>query len=461
MNTNPENFTADGNLPSLELIQDKFNKVKKNGLYSQKYNGLKLRTWEDFFALPFTTKEDLRNCSPEDTLAIPIEEVWHYHESFGTTGKPISTWWSEEDFHREVDLTHRWTAPVHPGMRVLNRFPYSFAVPPFILETKCKRDGGIILPAGNLNWNVSYARTLDIIKRVKVDAIGCLPLELIILDIVAEKLGYNIERDFRSLKHLLLSGRIVPPALKEYLEKKWSVSVTSVYGNTEGGGIASTCPEWNLHIHPGAFILEILDPKTLQPVSNGETGVLVITSYYRHAAPLFRYITRDICRIIQSPCSCGDSAPIIQVLGRMDDEVILQGKELFFYDIEQSVLEFAKQFDSAIYFVIVTDKRLQIRVESHNSKRKPSPESLAILQESLGVPMKIHICSKGELLDPGFLTRAPNVYKPHNVSYWNKPRRQCVTLTESLIEFPRISVFQFTDITRRFLKNLLLRKILR
>jgi phenylacetate-CoA ligase len=151
MINNPINRTADGHLPSLELIQEVFSRVKENGLYGHKFTGLTLTTWEDFFSLPLTTKEDLRSCAPEDTLAIPITEVWHYHESFGTTGKPVSTWWSEEDFNREVDLTHRWTAPIQPGMRVLNRFPYSFAVPPFILETKCKRDGGVILPAGNLN----------------------------------------------------------------------------------------------------------------------------------------------------------------------------------------------------------------------------------------------------------------------------------------------------------------------
>ena len=84
-----------------------------------------------------------------------------------------------------------------------------------------------------------------------------------------------------------------------------------------------------------------------------------------------------------------------------------------------------------------------------------------LLKNALEVPLKVHISSKGELLDPGFLTRAPDVYKPHNVSYWNKPRRHCVTLTESLIEFPSVGIFDFADITRRFFKNALLRKILR
>ena len=452
--------TADGSLLPLEQIQEVFHRVKGNRFYGQKFDGMSLSSWEDFFSLPLTTKEDLRGCNPEDTLAVPLSDVWHYHESFGTTGKPISTWWSREDYEREVDHTHRWTAPIQPGMRIINRFPYSFAVPPFILEVKCSRDGGIILPAGNLNWNVSYVRTLDIMKRVGVEAIGCLPLELIMLDIVAEKAGYDINRDLASLKHVLVSGRIVPPALKEYMERRWEVGVTSVYGSTEGGGVATTCKAWNLHIHPGAFILEILDPETWQPVPHGEIGVLVITSYYRQASPLFRYNTFDICRMITEPCSCGDPAPIIHVLGRMEDVVRLGGKVLYFFDIEQAVLEFTRHLESAIYFVIVAKERLHVRVESHNDVRKPDQESLGRLRDSLGVPLKVDICSKGELLNPRFLMQTPNVYKPNNVSDWNKPQRRCVTLTESLIEFPRVGAADFADITRRFFKNGLLRKLL-
>ncbi len=456
-----KNKTADGNLPSLDQIQDVFNRVTQNGLYKKKFSGLSLESWDDFFRLPMTTKDDLRECQAEDTLALPLSDVWHYHESFGTTGDPISTWFSKEDYEKEVDITWRWTEPIKPGMLVFNRFPYSFAVPPFILEVKCNRDGGVILPVGYLSWNVSYRRALEIMKRMRVAAIGCLPTEMLILEMVAEKCGYDIEKDFGSLEYVLASGRIIPNVLKEYIERRWKVSLSSVYGCTEGGGVASSCSAGNLHIHSDSFIIEILNPDDWKPVKEGEVGVLVLTSYYRKAAPLFRYITRDYCRVSTEPCSCGDPIPVIQVLGRMEDVIDIAGEKLLFLDVEQAILEFARQFDSAIYFIIITHKQLHIRIESHNGIQKPSLESLDELNEKLGVPLKVDICKKGELLDSGFLLRAPEIYKPQTISDWRSDPRRCVSLTEGLIKWPQVGAAEGADIARKSLKNALLRRTLK
>ncbi len=453
--------TADGWLPQIDLIKDIFNRVKQNGLYGKKFKDLTLNSWDDFFNLPMTTKEDLRGCAPEDTLAVPKSEVWHYHESFGTTGKPISSWFTREDYEREADITKRWTQPVRPGMYVLNRFPYSFAVPPFVLEVKCMRDGGVVLPAGYLSWNMPYGRVLEIMKRMQVEAIGCLPTEMIMLEMVAEKCGYDIKKDFRSLKYIFTSGRIVPPALQEYIEGRWDASLYSVYGSTEGGGVASSCSEGNLHVHHDAHIIEILDPENRQPVRRGDPGILTLTSYYRQGAPLFRYFTRDYCRMVDKECPCGAHEPVIQVLGRMEDIIDLAGKKLFFHDLEQAVLEFSLQFDSAVYFIIVTGKTLHVRIETHNNLKAPSGKTLVELQEKLGILVKVDICRKGELLDAGFLLRAPEVYKPQSISDWRNDDRRPVNLTEGLIKWPKVGLPEFADIIRRSLKNALLRKIIR
>ncbi len=455
------NRTIDGRLPSFPMIRELFNRARKNELYRKKYAGLNLNSWEDFFKLPLTYKNDMRGLPPEGNLALSRPDVWHYHESFGTTGTPVSSWFTAEDYEREANQTLRWTSGIKKGMLVLNRFPYSFAVPPFVLETRCRKVGGIIVPAGYLSWNVTYPRTLEIIKRLKVEAIGCLPNELIMLEMVADKCGYDLKKDLGSIKHVLISGATVPPALKEYIEKRWDASVRSVYGSTETGGIASTCEKGNHHLHRNAFIIEILDPETKNPVRKGEAGVLVVTSYYRKAAPLFRYFTGDICRLIPERCSCGDPVPIIEILGRMEGEVNLNGKKIYSFNLDQSILEFAKQFNSAVYFVIITKKRLHIRVETHNDKKKATDESLNVLRAELGVPFKIHICRKGELLDAAFLLRSPEVYKPLTVSDWRVEKLRSANLTEALIKWPKIGCHELADIVRRFLKNAILRKILK
>jgi phenylacetate-CoA ligase len=454
-------LTADGRLPSFAEIQELFNNAKRNKLYSRKFSGISLGSWADYFNLPLTYKEEMQEAGPEGLLAVPRSEAWHYHESFGTTGVPVSTWFTADDYEREVNQTWRWTSAIKPGTMLLQRFPYSFAVPPFILELKCRREGGVIVPAGYLSWNISYPRVIDLIKRTKIEAIGCLPNEMIILEMIAENCGYDVSKDFGSLKHVLMSGGIVSPALKEYIENKWNVSVRSVYGSTETGGIASTCGEGSLHIHNNAFVMEILDPGTMKPVDTGETGVLVVTSHYRKAAPLFRYVTKDVCRIVPEPCPCGDTTPVLQVLGRMDNAINFYNKKIYSITLEQAVLEFGKQFDSAVYFVIVTDKRLNIRIETHNSRKKPSQDSIDKLSNALGVPLKVYVCAKGEVLDTQFLLRSPEVYKPVVISDWRTETRRSVTITDAIIKWPTVGFIEFLDIMRRFLKNKILKKIIK
>jgi phenylacetate-CoA ligase len=452
---------AVGEFPEFRTIREVFDKVKSNKFYGKKFEGLSLNTWDDFFKLPTTTKEEMRACDPEDILAVPISEVWRYHESFGTTGKPAVTWFTRGDYDREVELTSRWAAPIKPGVRVLNRLLYSFSVPPMVVELKARHDGGVMIPADNMTWNVSYARTLELIYRLKVDVIACLPVEVIILALLAEKCGYDLARDLGSLKHLMLAGRVVPLALKEYLEKLWNAAATSVYGLTETGGIASMCESWRLHIHPRAFILEIVDPETGRHVPDGEVGVLLVTSYYRQASPLFRFNTEDYSRMYTDACPCGDPSPTIEILGRVDDTIEMEGKRIYFKQLEEAVLRFAQQFESVIYFAVVTGRRLLIRIESENGKSWPSGESLQRLREALRVPLKVSICKKGELLDRDQLLRFPNVFKPHNLSDWRKGKRRCVTLSEALIEWPKLGFGDLLDIARRAVKNQLLRWTLR
>ncbi len=448
----------DGSPPPFGTVQDVFERAKRAPFFARKFKNLTIECWDDYFRLPLTTKEELRACEPLETLAAPRQDVYHYHESFGTTGRPLATWFTRDDYIREADLTRRWTEGIRPGMLILNRFPYSFAVPPFIIETCAMRNGGIVIPADNLNWNVSYIRTLELIRRLRVEVIACLPLEMIILEALAKKRGYDWQKDLGSLKLILLSGRVLPLALKEHFESRWNAKVSCVYGMTEGGGIASMCPAGRFHIHPDAFILELLDPVTGQHVARGEIGVLVLSNYYRQGAPLVRYNTRDCCRLLAEPCLCGDASPTIEVLGRLDDTIELVGKKIYFARLEQAVLEFASQFGTVVYFAIVTHKKLHIRVESENGLQQPSAETLQKLRADLGVPLKVHVCRTGELLDRGWLMRSPSVGKPHHVSDWRGDGRRCATLSESLIEWPPIGARDLADILRRALSNEFWRK---
>jgi phenylacetate-CoA ligase len=400
----------------------------------------------------------LRNLKPDDNLIADKKDIWHYHESFGTTGAPISSWYSRDDYMREVEITRSWTNCIKPGMKVLNRFPYSFAIPPFVLEEKCRAEGGIILPVGYLSWNMPYARVLDIMKRLEIEAIGCLPTEMIILEMVAKHMGCNLRTDFKSLRHILTSGRIVPDSLKSYIEEKWDAKMSIVYGCTECGGIASSCCNGRLHIHDGSHVVEILDEDTLKPVGKGETGLVVLTSYYRQASPLMRYNTGDYARILETGCSCGNPSPVIEVLGRADEAINSNGRKVYFLNAEDAVMDFSRQFDSPVYYLIVKGGRIILRLETHNGIRSYSASTHAQLCETFSSKVQVDICAPGELLDVDFLLRAPEVYKPRNITFWDKEDRKTISMTEGLIKFPEYSFADFLKLAKKSVNNTIVKK---
>ncbi len=449
---------SNSRLPDFDVIQSLFNRLKETPLYKSSFQNRELSTWGDFIKLPLTSKEMLRNIRPSDNLIIDKKGVWHYHESFGTTGAPISSWYSKEDYLNEIKITEHWTSCIKPGMKVLNRFPYSFAIPPFVLEEKCRMDGGIVLPVGYLSWNMPYARVLDIMKRLEVEAIGCLPTEMIILEMVARHMNYDIKKDFKNLKHILTSGRIVPDSLKNYIEEKWDAKMSMVYGCTECGGVASSCENGNLHIHDNAHIVEILDEKTLIPVKIGDEGLVVLTSYYRQASPMIRYNTGDYARISLKPCGCSNPNPVIEVLGRADEVIRSGNANVYFLNAENAVMDFSRQFDSPVYYLIVDNSRIVLRVETHNGSKKFSMESYEKLSDAFSSKIKVDICNPGELLDIDFLLRAPEVYKPKNITFWDKEDRKTISMTEGLIKFPEYSFTDFVSLSRKSIKNMLVKK---
>lgn len=453
--------TYDGRLPPFEVAGDVVARARNSPFYSRKLGAKTVSSWDDFFALPMTTKDELRAAEPEDMLAVPMSRIWHYHESFGTTGRPLATWFTLEEFQREAEMVRRWTEPIKHGAKVLNRFPYSFAVPPFLIELTAQRYGGTVLPAGNLNWNVSFERTLDIIKRVRPDVITCMPFEMQVLERLAARCGYDLAADLSSIKHVLVSGCILAPAMKKAIERTWKARVSTVYGMTECGGLASMCGHGGLHVHADSFILELVDPVTRRPVAPGSVGVIVATPYYRQGAPLLRYFTRDYARFVPGPCACGDATPVIEVLGRMDDAIDLGGERLYFGTLDQAVLEFAEEFATTVYFTVVTKNRLHIRVESGNGRRQASKEGLERLAAAIRVPFKLHVVDDGELLDIEQLRRTPDVYKPHNVCDWRTNPGKYATFSEALMQQPDIGPGGVFDILRRAATNACLRKTLR
>lgn len=199
-------------------------------------------------------------------------------------------------------------------------------------------------------------RQVRLLVDFGVQCLACTPSYALTIADKAIAMGYR-KSDFH-LKSAILGGEPCSEGMTKEIEEKLGCQVYDIYGLSEimGPGVACECSNHSgMHVCEDKFLMEIVDPKTLEPVPDGEWGELVITTLTKQCSPLIRYRTRDITRIIAEPCSCGrTSRRIDRIRGRSDDMLILRGVNVFPLQFAQVISEFPEV--SSYYQVVLTTK---------------------------------------------------------------------------------------------------------
>jgi phenylacetate-CoA ligase len=168
----------------------------------------------------------------------------------------------------------------------------------------------------------------------------------------------GINRNSLSLKYGLFGAEPWSDAMRKEIEAKLKIVATDNYGLSEvmGPGVAGECLERNgLHIAEDHFLVEWINPDTLEPVKPGEIGEMVITTLTKEAFPVIRYRTRDLTRLISEPCPCGRTMRrMTRVLGRTDDMLIIRGVNVFPQQIENVLFEIE---GVAPHYQIIIDRK--------------------------------------------------------------------------------------------------------
>mgnify|MGYP003196971677 FL=1 len=212
-------------------------------------------------------------------------------------------------------------------------------------------------------------RQVRLMHDFEVDALCCTPSYALNIADVAIEEGYNPAKDFH-IHAAVLGAEPCSESMRKEIQDKLGVQVYDIYGLSEimGPGVACECEKQNgLHVCEDQFIIEIVDPKTLQPVPDGEWGEVVFTTLCKDCSPLVRYRTRDISRIIPGECSCGRTfRRMDRIAGRTDDMMILRGVNVFPSQIEEEIVSFPEI--TAQYQLILTTKgtldHVQLLVET-------------------------------------------------------------------------------------------------
>lgn len=340
-----ENEIETLNRANLNKLQvEKLNKTLEQAQNSPYYGelfkqkGIKpgaIKNIEDITKLPFTTKQDLRNNFPYGFLSVNQKEVVRLHSSSGTTGNPTVIFHTANDLKNWANLMAR--SLFSAGLRDTDVFQnicgYGLFTGGLGFQYGIERLGALSIPAGAGN----SLRQIKLMQDYGTTSAHAIPSYLTRLYDVFKELNLDPRRDTK-LHTFVIGAEPHTEEQRRRIEEMFGVKAYNSFGLSEmnGPGVAFECTYQNgLHIWEDAYIVEILDPETLEPVKDGEIGELVMTTLNRTAMPLIRYRTRDLTRFLPGDCSCGRThRRLDRIAGRSDDMFIVKGCNIFPMQIE-------------------------------------------------------------------------------------------------------------------------------
>jgi phenylacetate-CoA ligase len=355
----------------LERLQATILRVYMNvPFYRKKFEELAIdpdsfRSLNDLSKLPFTTKDDLRDNYPYGFFAVPLREVVRLQASSGTTGKPTVVGYTRNDIKIWSNLTARilTSGGVSQSDIVQIAFDYGLFTGAFGLHYGAERIGASVIPISSGNAR----RQVRIMQDFKTTALVCTPNFALMMADTIQDMGINVNS--LSLKYGLCGAEQWSESMRNEIQEKLKIICTDNYGLSEvmGPGVAGECIERKgLHINEDHFLVEIIDPETLQPVPISSVGELVITTLTREANPVIRFRTRDLTSLISEPCPCGrTSRRMTRIIGRTDDMIKIKGINVF-----------PSQIEAVLFDIEGTEPRYQLIVD-----RKGSEDELRVLVE--------------------------------------------------------------------------------
>jgi phenylacetate-CoA ligase len=288
-----------------------------------------ISTLEDLKKLPFTTADDLRDGYPFPLLSVPFEKVVRIHASSGTTGKRKVLCYTQKDID---DWTHFFArcyemAQLTPEDRVQIAVGYGVWTAGVSFQAGCEAFGAMAIPAGPGNMDMQCQFLVDFQSTVM-----CCTASMGLL--MAEEVNRRGIKDKIHLKKMIFGSERSSDAMRNRIQELLAIEhLFDIPGMTElyGPGTGLDCiHHTGIHYWADYYILEILDPETLTPVPEGETGEMVVTTLEKEAAPLIRYRTRDLTRLVPGDCPCGSLLPRHdRLLGRSDDMIIFRAVNIY------------------------------------------------------------------------------------------------------------------------------------
>lgn len=377
-------------------------RLGKLGITPQSINSV-----DDIRKIPFTTKQDLRDNYPFGLVAGNMKDAIRIHSSSGTTGHPTVVVYSRHDIDSWANMIARNMYMV--GCRDTDVFQNSSGYGMFTgglgFQYGAERLGATTVPAAAGNSK----RQIMFIRDFGTTCLHAIPSYAVRLAEVFKDEGIN-PRSTR-LHTLFIGAEPHTNEQRRRIEKLLGVKAYNSFGMTEmnGPGVAFECKQQDgMHLWEDNYIVEIVDPDTLEPVPDGEYGEMVLTTLDRTMMPILRYRTRDLTRIIPGKCACGRThRRIDRIKGRTDDMFIIKGVNVFPMQVEKILAQFPVLGSNYLITLDTVDDNdiMTVEVELDDMRTDVYPELQKItrniqraLKDEILLTPKIKLVNKGSIL---------------------------------------------------------------
>ena len=364
---------------------------------------------EDITKLPFTTKNDLRDNYPFGLFAVPQSQIVRVHASSGTTGKATVVGYTRKDIDVWSECVARAFAQAGLNRDDVIQIAYGYGLFTGGLGAHygAEKLGATVVPMSTGNTK----KLTTMMKDFGATAIACTPSYLLH---IAETLEAEDAIKDIKLKAAICGAEPWTEQMRKQIEEKLHINAFDIYGLSEimGPGVACDCIyHKGLHVNEDHFFPEILNPDTLAPCAEDETGELAFTTLTKEGIPLIRYRTRDLTSISYAPCECGrTTARLSRFKGRSDDMLIIRGVNVFPSQVEAALLEMG---ETSPHYMLIVDRvnnldTLEVQVEVDEAfffDRLSELDNLTkkiahVIQQAIGLAVKV------KLVEPNTIERS-------------------------------------------------------
>lgn len=325
----------------VERLNKTLNQAAQSSFYSKTLKGKTISSIKEVQDLPFTTKQDLREHFPYGFLSVDQREVVRLHSSSGTTGNPTVVFHTKSDLASWANLMARclYAAGIRDTDVFQNMSGYGLFTGGLGFQYGIEALGCLSIPSGAGN----SLRQIKLMQDYGTTVAHAIPSYLKRLYDVFQEAELDPKKDTK-LHSLMIGAEPHTDEQRKRIEAMFGVKAYNSFGLSEmnGPGVAFECIHQDgMHVWEDAYLVEIINPDTLEAVPDGEFGELVMTTLDRTAMPLIRYRTRDLTRFLPGTCECGRThRRLDRITGRSDDMFIVKGCNIFPMQVEGILMKF-------------------------------------------------------------------------------------------------------------------------